>query len=218
MGDRRIGVIINAQTGRHGDDPDMANLLAIAAEGGSSETRERRTAIPRGGWVGPRRTAAATSSRRPRQAALDHEVEEGHWPVRSRIFMDCAATAIGCRLRPAAIASGTHITSKRHAPDGRRAMDSGGLAARDGRRMASSRTSCSCPASTSSCCQQVGSLRRDAVKTMPARGFRRDRHAMPAQVRAGQLPQERGRRAGARSDGQRYRSTAGGRRSPIVCR
>jgi hypothetical protein len=34
MGDRRIGVIINGATGRMGTAQHMANLLAIAAEGG----------------------------------------------------------------------------------------------------------------------------------------------------------------------------------------
>ena len=34
MGDRRIGVIINGATGRMGTTQHMANLLAIAAEGG----------------------------------------------------------------------------------------------------------------------------------------------------------------------------------------
>ena len=34
MGERRIGVIINGATGRMGTTQHMANLLAIAAEGG----------------------------------------------------------------------------------------------------------------------------------------------------------------------------------------
>ena len=34
MADRRIGVIINGATGRMGTTQHMANLLAIAAEGG----------------------------------------------------------------------------------------------------------------------------------------------------------------------------------------
>ena len=34
MGDRRIGIIINGATGRMGTTQHMANLLAIAAEGG----------------------------------------------------------------------------------------------------------------------------------------------------------------------------------------
>ena len=46
MGDRRIGVIINGATGRTGTTQHMANLLAIAAEGGLETIRNGDRLIP----------------------------------------------------------------------------------------------------------------------------------------------------------------------------
>jgi predicted dehydrogenase len=107
MSERRIGVIINGATGRMGTTQHMANLLAIAAEGGLP-LRNGDRLIPELLLVG--RDAA-------RLKALAAAHGEQRWTTSldealvgpCEIFMDCAATGDRPARVRRAIAAGKHI-------------------------------------------------------------------------------------------------------------
>jgi predicted dehydrogenase len=107
MSERHIGIIINGATGRMGTTQHMANLLAIAREGGLP-LRNGDRLIPDLLLVG--RDAG-------RLAALSAAHGNQRWTTsldealagKDAIFMDCAATAgRPARVRQA-IAAGKHI-------------------------------------------------------------------------------------------------------------
>src|SRR5215218_7787539 len=90
MGERRIGVIINGATGRMGTTQHMANLLAIAAEGGLPLANGDRL-IPELMLVGRdagriSKLAAAHGNQRWTTSLAEALASP------DRIFMDCAAT------------------------------------------------------------------------------------------------------------------------------
>lgn len=107
MAERRIGVIINGATGRMGTTQHMANLLAIAAEGGLP-LRGGDRLIPELMLVG-------------RDAARLERLAAGHGGVRwttdlaaalagpDAIFMDCANSGGRPERVRQAIAAGKHI-------------------------------------------------------------------------------------------------------------
>jgi predicted dehydrogenase len=107
MSDRRIGIIINGATGRMGTTQHMANLLAIAAEGGLM-LRNGDRLIPELRLVGRdagRLAALAAAHGIQRWVTSLDEALAGD----DAIFMDCAATAgRPARVRQA-IAAGKHI-------------------------------------------------------------------------------------------------------------
>jgi predicted dehydrogenase len=122
MAARRIGVIINGATGRMGTTQHMANLLAIAAEGGLP-LRNGDRLIPQLLLVGRdgeklKALAAAHGDQRwttDLAAALAGPDE---------IFMDCAATAGRPARIARAIAAGKHVhVEKPTAPTVAEAMD-----------------------------------------------------------------------------------------------
>ena len=131
MGERRIGVIINGATGRMGTTQHMANLLAIAREGGLPLANGDRL-VPDLMLVG--RDAA-------RIAALAAAHGNQRWTTRldealggpDQIFMDCAATGGRPGRVRQAIAAGKHIfIEKPTAPTVDEAMDLARLAHRAG--------------------------------------------------------------------------------------
>ncbi len=90
MSQRNIGVIINGATGRMGTTQHMANLLAIAAEGGLA-LRDGDRLIPDLLLVGrdaDRLEALAAAHGNPRWTTSLGEALAGP----DAIFMDCAAT------------------------------------------------------------------------------------------------------------------------------
>ena len=90
MSERRIGVIINGATGRMGTTQHMANLLAIAAEGGLP-LRNGDRLIPELLLVGrdaERLRALAAAHGNQRWTTSLQEALAGP----DAIFMDCAAT------------------------------------------------------------------------------------------------------------------------------
>jgi len=107
MGDRRIGVIINGATGRMGTTQHMANLLAIAAEGGLP--------LANGDRLIPELMLVGRDARRIEKLAADHGGQR--WTTKleeafagpDRIFMDCAATGDRPKRVRQAIAAGKHI-------------------------------------------------------------------------------------------------------------
>ncbi len=107
MADRRIGVIINGATGRMGTTQHLANLLAIASEGGLP-LRNGDRLIPELLLVGRhagRLKELATASGNQRWSTRLEEALAGP----DVIFMDCAATGDRpARVRDA-IAAGKHI-------------------------------------------------------------------------------------------------------------
>jgi predicted dehydrogenase len=107
MGERRIGIIINGATGRMGTTQHMANLLAIAAEGGL-KLRNGDRLIPELLLVGrdaDRLRALAGAHGNQRWTTSLDEALAGP----DAIFMDCAATGgRPARVRQA-IAAGKHI-------------------------------------------------------------------------------------------------------------
>jgi predicted dehydrogenase len=107
MGDRRIGIIINGATGRMGTTQHMANLLAIAAEGGLP-LRNGDRLIPELLLVGrdaARLKALAAAHGNQRWTTSLDDAFAGP----DAIFMDCAATGgRPARVRQA-IAAGKHI-------------------------------------------------------------------------------------------------------------
>jgi predicted dehydrogenase len=131
MGDRRIGVIINGATGRMGTTQHMANLLAVAAEGGLKLANGDRL-IPELLLVG--RDAG-------RLAKLSAAHGNQRWTTKldealsgpEKIFMDCAATGDRPKRVRQAIAAGKHIfIEKPTAPTVDEAMELARLADRAG--------------------------------------------------------------------------------------
>jgi len=107
MSDRRIGVIINGATGRMGTTQHMANLLAIAGEGGLKLKNGDRL-IPELTLVGrdPKTLSAlAAAHGNPRWTTDLDEALAGP----DRIFMDCSATGGRPERVRKAIAAGKHI-------------------------------------------------------------------------------------------------------------
>jgi len=107
MGERRIGIIINGATGRMGTTQHMANLRAIAAEGGLG-LRNGDRLIPELLLVGRdagRLHALAAAHGNPRWTTSLAEALAGP----DAIFMDCAATGDRPARVRQAIAAGKHI-------------------------------------------------------------------------------------------------------------
>jgi predicted dehydrogenase len=107
MGERRIGVIINGATGRMGTTQHMANLMAIAAEGGLV-LRNGDRLIPELLLVGRdagRLQALAAAHGNPRWTTSLAEALAGP----EEIFMDCAATGDRPARVRRAIEAGKHI-------------------------------------------------------------------------------------------------------------
>ncbi|MCX7364761.1 MAG: Gfo/Idh/MocA family oxidoreductase, partial [Alphaproteobacteria bacterium] len=133
MSDIRIGVIINGATGRMGTTQHMANLLAIAAEGGLPLANGDRL-IPELMLVGRdagRTSALAAAHGNQRWTTSLEEALAGP----DQIFMDCAATGDRPRRVRQAIAAGKHIhIEKPTAPTVDEAMDLARLAERAGVR------------------------------------------------------------------------------------
>ena len=131
MADRRIGVIINGATGRMGTTQHMANLLAIAAEGGLKLKNGDRL-IPDLMLVGrdaKRIAALAASHGNLRWTTKLEEAFAGP----DHVFMDCAATGDRPRRVRQAIAAGKHIhIEKPTAPTVDEAMELARLADRAG--------------------------------------------------------------------------------------
>jgi predicted dehydrogenase len=107
MVDRRIGVIINGATGRMGTTQHMANLLAIAAEGGL-KLRNGDRLVPELLLVG--RDADRLSALASAQGGLRWTTNLAEALAGSdAIFMDCAATGDRPERVRQAIAAGKHI-------------------------------------------------------------------------------------------------------------
>jgi len=107
MADHRIGVIINGATGRMGTTQHMANLLAIAAEGGLP-LRNGDRLVPELMLVGrdaDRLAALAAAHGGLRWTTNLAEALAGP----DNIFMDCAATGDRPARVRQAIAAGKHI-------------------------------------------------------------------------------------------------------------
>jgi predicted dehydrogenase len=107
MSERRIGVIINGATGRMGTTQHMANLLAIAGEGGLA-LRNGDRLIPDLLLVGrdaARLKALAAAHGNQRWTTSLDEALAGP----GAIFMDCAATFDRPARVRRAIAAGKHI-------------------------------------------------------------------------------------------------------------
>ena len=107
MGEQRIGVIINGATGRMGTTQHMANLLAIASEGGLA-LRNGDRLIPDLLLVGrdaARLKALATAHGGQRWTTSLEQALAGP----DAIFMDCAATGDRPARVRQAIAAGKHI-------------------------------------------------------------------------------------------------------------
>ena len=131
MGDRRIGVIINGATGRMGTTQHMANLLAIAAEGGLP--------LANGDRLIPELMLVGRDARRMAELAAEHGNQR--WTTKldealagpDSIFMDCAATGDRPKRVRQAIAAGKHIfIEKPTAPTVDEAMELARLADRAG--------------------------------------------------------------------------------------
>ena len=107
MSERRIGVIINGATGRMGTTQHMANLLAIAGEGG--------LALCNGDRLIPELLLVGRDAGRLKVLAAAHGNQR--WTTRlgealagpDAIFMDCAATGDRPERVRQAIAAGKHI-------------------------------------------------------------------------------------------------------------
>jgi predicted dehydrogenase len=129
MGDRRIGVIINGATGRMGTTQHMANLLAIAAEGGLQLNNGDRL-IPELLLVGRdagRLAKLAAAHGKQRWTTNLEEALAGP----DQIFMDCSATGGRPKRVRQAIAAGKHIhIEKPTAPTVDEAMELARLADR----------------------------------------------------------------------------------------
>jgi predicted dehydrogenase len=129
MADHRIGVIINGATGRMGTTQHMANLLAIAAEGGLP-LRNGDRLVPELMLVGrdaDRLAALAAAHGGLRWTTNLAEALAGP----DNIFMDCAATGDRPARVRQAIAAGKHIhIEKPTAPTVDEAMELARLAHR----------------------------------------------------------------------------------------
>jgi predicted dehydrogenase len=107
MSERRIGVIINGATGRMGTTQHMANLLAIAGEGG--------LALCNGDRLIPELLLVGRDAERLKALAAAHGNQR--WTTNlgealagpDAIFMDCAATGDRPERVRQAIAAGKHI-------------------------------------------------------------------------------------------------------------
>src|SRR6185437_8314373 len=107
MTERRIGIIINGATGRMGTTQHMANLLAIAKEGGLP--------LRNGGRLIPELLLVGRDAGRLKALAGEHGGQR--WTTsldealagRDAIFMDCAATGGRPERVRKAIAAGKHI-------------------------------------------------------------------------------------------------------------
>jgi predicted dehydrogenase len=107
MTERRIGIIVNGATGRMGTTQHVANLLAIATDGGLAMRNGDRL-IPDVTLVGRdagrlKSLAAATGAQRW-TTSLDEALSGP-----DTIFMDCAATGGRAARVRKAIAAGKHI-------------------------------------------------------------------------------------------------------------
>jgi predicted dehydrogenase len=131
MGDRKIGVIINGATGRMGTTQHMANLLAIAAEGGLK--------LENGDRLVPELLLVGRDAGRLAKLAGAHGNQR--WTTKleealsgpEQIFMDCAATGDRPKRVRQAIAAGKHIfIEKPTAPTVDEAMELARLADRAG--------------------------------------------------------------------------------------
>src|SRR5215212_5222938 len=131
MVERRIGVIINGATGRMGTTQHMANLLAIAAEGGLPLANGDRL-IPDLMLVGrDAKTLSALAAAHGNQRWTTNLGEALAGP--DKIFMDCAATGDRPKRVRQAIAAGKHIfIEKPTAPTVDEAMELARLADRAG--------------------------------------------------------------------------------------
>jgi predicted dehydrogenase len=131
MVDRRIGVIINGATGRMGTTQHLANLLAIAAEGGL-KLRNGDRLVPDLLLVGrdlDRLSALAAAHGGLRWTTNLAEALSGP----DDIFMDCAATGDRPARVRQAIASGKHLhIEKPIAPTVEEAMELARLAHKAG--------------------------------------------------------------------------------------
>jgi predicted dehydrogenase len=121
MSERRIGVIINGATGRMGTTQHMANLLAIAGDGGLA-LRNGDRLIPDLLLVGrdaSRLRALADANGQRWTTSLDEALVGP-----DTIFMDCAATGDRPARVRKAIAAGKHIhIEKPTAPTVKEAME-----------------------------------------------------------------------------------------------
>jgi predicted dehydrogenase len=131
MVDRRIGVIINGATGRMGTTQHLANLLAIAAEGGL-RLRNGDKLIPDPLLVG--RDAAALAALAAARGGLRWTTDfDAALAGPDDVFMDCAATGDRPARVRRAIAAGKHIhIEKPTAPTVAEAMELARLAERAG--------------------------------------------------------------------------------------
>jgi len=131
MVERKIGVIINGATGRMGTTQHMANLLAIAAEGGLPLANGDRL-IPELMLVGrDAKTLSALAAAHGNQRWTTSLEEALAGP--DKIFMDCAATGDRPKRVRQAIAAGKHIhIEKPTAPTVEEAMELARLADRAG--------------------------------------------------------------------------------------
>ena len=131
MADIRMGVIINGATGRMGTTQHMANLLAIAREGGLKLKNGDRL-VPELTLVGRdagRLKALAAAHGNPRWTTRLEEALAGS----DKIFMDCSATGDRPRRVKQAIAAGKHIfIEKPTAPTVDEAMELARLADKAG--------------------------------------------------------------------------------------
>src|SRR5499426_2174043 len=131
MVDRRIGIIINGATGRMGTTQHMANLLAIAKEGGLKLANGDRL-VPDLMLVGrdaKRIAALAAAHGNLRSTTSLEEAFAGP----DHVFMDCAATGDRPKRVRQAIAAGKHIfIEKPTAPTVDEAMELARLADRAG--------------------------------------------------------------------------------------
>jgi predicted dehydrogenase len=131
MSDRRIGIIINGATGRMGTTQHMANLLAIATEGGLPLKNGDRL-IPELMLVGRdagrlKALAAAHGNQRWTTKLEDALAGPDH------VFMDCAATGDRPKRVRQAIAAGKQIfIEKPTAPTVDEAMELARFAERAG--------------------------------------------------------------------------------------
>ena len=131
MVDRRIGVIINGATGRMGTTQHMANLLAIAKEGGLK--------LANGDRLVPDLMLVSRDAKRIAALAAAHgnlrwttKLEEA-FAGPDEVFMDCAATGDRPKRVRQAIAAGKHIhIEKPTAPTVDEAMELARLAQRAG--------------------------------------------------------------------------------------
>ncbi len=131
MADIRLGIIINGATGRMGTTQHMANLLAIAAEGGLP--------LDNGDRIVPDLLLVGRDAKRISALAAQHG--NLRWTTKldeafagpDKVFMDCAATGDRPKRVRQAIAAGKHIhIEKPTAPTVEEAMELARLCARAG--------------------------------------------------------------------------------------